>query len=91
MPNPDVYIGHIQTYPGGRPSAIAKRQVDGALPLTPLGLEGDQQAEKATTAAPIARCAITRLNIMTTGGSSFRRRPSCSARRHSAKTFQPAA
>ncbi|MCA4824373.1 MAG: 6-N-hydroxylaminopurine resistance protein [Serratia rubidaea] len=52
MTNPAVYIGHIQTYPGGRPSAIAKRQVDGALPLTPLGLEGDQQAEKSYHGGP---------------------------------------
>ncbi|MHC5177012.1 6-hydroxyaminopurine reductase [Serratia rhizosphaerae] len=52
MTNPAVYIGHIQTYPGGHPSAIAKRQVDGALPLTPLGLEGDQQAEKSYHGGP---------------------------------------
>ncbi|AVJ15686.1 MOSC domain-containing protein [Serratia sp. MYb239] len=52
MTNPAVYIGHIQTYPGEHPSAIAKRQVDGALPLTPLGLEGDQQAEKSYHGGP---------------------------------------
>lgn len=76
MHHPDVYIGSIQPYEGGRPSAIAKRQVDGAIRLTPLGLEGDEQAEKATTAGRTARCATTRASIMPTGASSFRRRPS---------------
>ncbi|ATA19836.1 MOSC domain-containing protein YiiM [Gibbsiella quercinecans] len=45
MHHPDVYIGGIQHYEGGRPSAIAKRQVDGAVQLTPQGLAGDEQAE----------------------------------------------
>ena len=42
----DVYTGKIQAYPEGKPSAIAKIQVDGELMLTELGLEGDEQAEK---------------------------------------------
>ncbi|HHZ3217311.1 TPA: MOSC domain-containing protein [Escherichia coli] len=41
----DVYTGKIQAYPEGKPSAIAKIQVDGELMLTELGLEGDEQAE----------------------------------------------
>ncbi|EHT4055621.1 6-N-hydroxylaminopurine resistance protein [Escherichia coli] len=41
----DVYTGKIQAYPEGKPSAIAKIQVDGELMLTDLGLEGDEQAE----------------------------------------------
>ena len=36
----DVYTGKIQAYPEGKPSAIAKIQVDGELMLTDLGLEG---------------------------------------------------
>lgn len=52
MHHPDVYIGSIQPYEGGRPSAIAKRQVDGAIRLTPLGLEGDEQAEKSYHGGP---------------------------------------
>lgn len=40
----DVYTGKIQAYPEGKPSAIAKIQVDGELMLTELGLEGDEQA-----------------------------------------------
>ena len=35
----DVYTGKIQAYPEGKPSAIAKIQVDGELMLTELGLE----------------------------------------------------
>lgn len=41
-----VYTGNVREYPGSRPSAIEKRQVDGELMLTPTGLEGDSQAEK---------------------------------------------
>lgn len=41
MHYPDVYIGTIEHYPDFSPSAIAKRQVDGAVALTPLGLEND--------------------------------------------------
>lgn len=89
MHHPDVYIGSIQPYEGGRPSAIAKRQVDGAIRLTPLGLEGDEQAEKATTAGRTARCVTTRASIMPTGASSFRRRPSSFAPRPSARISPP--
>lgn len=42
-----VYAGKIRDYSGSRPSAIAKRQQEGQLLLTTLGLENDQQAEKA--------------------------------------------
>jgi MOSC domain-containing protein YiiM len=50
MHHPDVYIGKILPYEGGR--AIAKRQVDGALQLALLGLEGDEQAEKSYHGGP---------------------------------------
>ncbi|AJJ09151.1 protein yiiM [Yersinia rohdei] len=45
MNNPQVYIGKIEPYSGSSPSAIGKRQVQGGIMLTPLGLEGDEQAE----------------------------------------------
>lgn len=48
----NVFIGQIRDYKGSRPSAIGKRQVDGALRLTPLGLDGDQQAEKVIHGGP---------------------------------------
>ncbi|TPG57074.1 6-hydroxyaminopurine reductase [Ewingella americana] len=47
MHYPDVYIGAIKSYEGSAPSAIGKRQVNGSLLLTSLGLEGDEQAETA--------------------------------------------
>lgn len=47
-----VYTGAVKDYPGSRPSAIAKYQREGALVLTPLGLEGDQQAEKGIHGGP---------------------------------------
>ncbi len=52
MHHPDVYIGGIQPYEGGRPSAIAKRQVDGAVQLTLQGLAGDEQAETSHHGGP---------------------------------------
>jgi MOSC domain-containing protein YiiM len=52
MHHPDVYLGSIQPYEGGRPSAIAKRLVEGTLKLTPLGLTGDEQAEKSYHGGP---------------------------------------
>lgn len=48
----DIYIGQVRDYPGSRPSAIARIQVEGALTLTDLGLEGDQQAEKVIHGGP---------------------------------------
>ncbi|MGQ7173863.1 MOSC domain-containing protein, partial [Escherichia sp. R-CC3] len=42
----------MQAYPEGKPSAIAKIQVDGELMLTELGLEGDEQAEKKVHGGP---------------------------------------
>jgi len=48
----NVFTGQIRDYEGSRPSAIGKRQVDGALRLTPLGLDGDQQAEKVIHGGP---------------------------------------
>ncbi|MBJ3814333.1 6-N-hydroxylaminopurine resistance protein [Shimwellia pseudoproteus] len=47
-----VYTGAIREYTGSRPSAIAKHQVEGELRLTPLGLEGDQQAETVHHGGP---------------------------------------
>jgi len=48
----DVFTGRIEEYEGSRPSAIAKRQVDGELALTERGLEGDEQAEKSWHGGP---------------------------------------
>ncbi len=48
----NVYIGRIRDYPGSRPSAISKIQVDGELTLGDLGLEGDEQAEKKIHGGP---------------------------------------
>lgn len=45
MHSPLVYIGKIKPYYDHSPSAIDKRAVDGELILTPLGFEGDQQAD----------------------------------------------
>ncbi|WP_039055246.1 6-hydroxyaminopurine reductase [Enterobacter sp. Bisph1] len=42
-----VFTGTVRDYPGSRPSAIAKLQVDGELSLTETGVNGDQQAEKS--------------------------------------------
>ena len=47
-----VFTGRIQNYEGSRPSAIAKRQVEGELELTELGLIGDEQAEKKIHGGP---------------------------------------
>ncbi|WP_431224348.1 6-hydroxyaminopurine reductase [Serratia sp. L9] len=52
MHYPDVYLGSIRPYEGGRPSAIAKHLVEGAVHLTPLGLAGDEQAEKSYHGGP---------------------------------------
>lgn len=41
-----VYVGKVRDFPGSRPSAIEKFQVDGELMLTSGGLDGDSQAEK---------------------------------------------
>ncbi|MBK4715041.1 MULTISPECIES: 6-hydroxyaminopurine reductase [Tenebrionibacter/Tenebrionicola group] len=41
-----VFVGKVRDYPGSRPSAIEKFQVDGELKLTSTGLQGDSQAEK---------------------------------------------
>lgn len=48
----NVFTGQVRDYEGSRPSAIGKVQVDGALALGPLGLEGDQQAEKVIHGGP---------------------------------------
>ncbi|MDX6021396.1 6-hydroxyaminopurine reductase [Scandinavium sp. V105_16] len=48
----DVFTGSVQQYDGSRPSAIAKRQVDGELELTDRGLVGDEQAEKKIHGGP---------------------------------------
>lgn len=44
---PSVFIGNITTTTHGFTSAIIKRGVEGAISLTSLGLEGDEQAEKS--------------------------------------------
>jgi MOSC domain-containing protein YiiM len=48
----EVFTGSVRQYEGSRPSAIAKRQVDGELELTELGLLGDEQAEKKIHGGP---------------------------------------
>lgn len=52
MQHPYVYIGRIQPYSGGDPSAIDKLLVEGSLMLTALGLAGDEQAEKRVHGGP---------------------------------------
>jgi MOSC domain-containing protein YiiM len=52
MHHPELYLGSIQPYAGSRPSAIAKRLVEGAVNLTLQGLEGDEQAEKSYHGGP---------------------------------------
>ena len=75
MHHPDVYIGSIQPYEGGRPSAIAKRR-GWRHPAHAARAGRRRTGRKATTAGRTARCATTRASIMPTGASSFRRRPS---------------
>lgn len=48
----NVYIGLVRDFPGSRPSAIKKIQVDGELTLGELGLEGDEQAEHKIHGGP---------------------------------------
>ena len=87
----DVYTGKIQAYPEGKPSAIAKIQVDGELMLTELGLEGDEQAEKKVHGGPDrALCHILVITI-STGRGNFRNRRSCLLRLRLVKTSQPTA
>ena len=64
----DVYTGKIQAYPEGKPSAIAKIQVDGELMLTELGLEGDEQAEKKVHGGPDRALSLLGAGISGTGG-----------------------
>lgn len=49
---PQVFIGPIQSTENCGLSAIYKRQVDGLLQLLPLGLVGDEQAEKRFHGGP---------------------------------------
>lgn len=81
----DVFIGKIRDYDGSRPSAIAKVQADGELMLTELGLAGDEQAERKSTAAPTARYAITPANTMLIGFASSPSRRRCFAPRRLAR------
>lgn len=48
----NVYIGRVRDFPGSRPSAIKKIQVDGELTLGELGLAGDEQAEHKIHGGP---------------------------------------
>ncbi len=87
----DVYTGKIQAYPEGKPSAIAKIQVDGELMLTELGLEGDEQAEKKVHGGPDrALCHYPREHYRP-GRGNFRNRRSCLLRLRLVKTSQPTA
>lgn len=47
-----LYAGVVQALAGGRPSAIHKRPVGGAVMLGPLGLAGDAQADKRLHGGP---------------------------------------
>ena len=88
----DVYTGKIQAYPEGKPSAIAKIQVDGELMLTELGLEGDEQAEKKVHGGPDrALCHYILVSTISTGRGNFRNRRSCLLRLRLVKTSQPTA
>ncbi len=85
----DVYTGKIQAYPEGKPSAIAKIQVDGELMLTDLGLEGDEQAEKKIHGGPDrALCHYPREHYLY-WARNFRNRRSCLLRLRLAKISQP--
>lgn len=48
----NIYIGRVRDFPGSRPSAIKKIQVDGELTLGELGLAGDEQAEHKIHGGP---------------------------------------
>lgn len=67
----NVFTGKVRDYDGSRPSAIAKVQIDGELTLTELGLAGDEQAEKKSTAGLSARCVIIPANIISIGRVNF--------------------
>lgn len=67
MKYPQIYIGKIEPYNGSSPSAIGKRQVQGGIMLTALGLEGDEQAETLSTAGQTAPYAIIHENTTPTG------------------------
>ncbi|MFP1461793.1 MOSC domain-containing protein [Escherichia coli] len=71
----DVFTGKIQAYPEGKPSAIAKIQVDGELMLTELGLEGDEQAEKGSRRT--RQSAVRLLVSVSYWARNFRNRRSC--------------
>lgn len=91
MKYPQVYIGKIEPYDGSSPSAIGKRQVEGGIMLTSLGLEGMSKLKSAFTAARIARYVTTHGSIMLTGRSSFLNRPTSSRHRPTAKISRPSA
>lgn len=85
----DVYTGKIQAYPEGKPSAIAKIQVDGELMLTDLGWKVTNRRRKRSTAGQTERCVIILVSIISTGRGNFRNRRSCSLRLRLAKISQP--
>lgn len=47
-----LFIGITAPLADGRPSAIAKRAVTGTIELTPLGLRGDEQADRVNHGGP---------------------------------------
>ena len=63
----NVFTGKVREYDGSRPSAIAKIQVDGELTLTASGLRVTSRPKRKSTVGPIARCATTRVNTISTG------------------------
>lgn len=87
----DVYTGKIQAYPEGKPSAIAKIQVDGELMLTELGWKVTSRRRKRFTAGQTERCVIILVSIISTGRGNFRNRRSCLLRLRLVKTSQPTA
>lgn len=87
----DVYTGKIQAYPEGKPSAIAKIQVDGELMLTSWGWKVTSRRRKRFTAGQTERCVIILVSIISTGRGNFRNRRSCLLRLRLVKTSQPTA
>lgn len=68
--HPQVFIGKVQPTGHCGNSGIDKHQVGGLLQLLPLGLAGDEQAEKNFMGDPIERFANIRPNIIIIGANA---------------------
>ena len=64
---PLVFTGPVRDTARCGRSAIEKRQTEGVIALSATGLAGDEQAEKAFTAALTVRCVTIPANTTTTG------------------------